>query len=277
MSGSVPTMATDGRRIVFNPAFVDGLKPAELEATLAHEVMHCALGHHCRRGERDPRLWNEAADLAINPILVGNGFTLPAGALIDPAFSDLSAEEIYARLLRDKNDDSDSGSKQTPQQAGTGGGGASQDQQQPRRTDSCPLQVRIRRRSKLQVRAHWRRDKHRNPARPNLGQAASVKSWTQRMTKATPLRRQRRAASSTSGASRRTKPYAQRRRAEMSLRRLSGHCAKAASQRRTGARSCATLLPRLRRRIIAGVRRIAAISPQDCTCLRSIAGALEKS
>lgn len=131
VSGSVPTMATDGRRIAFNAAFVDGLKPAELEATLAHEVMHCALGHHCRRGERDPRLWNEAADLAINPILVGNGFTLPAGALIDPSFSDLSAEEIYARLLRDKNDDSGSGSKQTPQPAGNGGGGASQDQPQP--------------------------------------------------------------------------------------------------------------------------------------------------
>jgi predicted metal-dependent peptidase len=133
VSGSVPTMATDGRQIAFNPAFVDGLKPAELEATLAHEVMHCALGHHCRRGERDPRLWNEAADLAINPILVGNGFTLPAGALIDPSFSDLSAEEIYARLLRDKNDQSDSGSKQTPQQGGNGGGGTTQNQQQPQK------------------------------------------------------------------------------------------------------------------------------------------------
>ena len=129
VSGSVPTMATDGRRIAFNPVFVDELKPAELEAVLAHEVMHCALGHHCRRGERDPRLWNEAADLAINPILVGNGFTLPTGALIDSSFGDLSAEEIYARLLRDKNDRSDSGSKQTAQPDANGGGEASQNQQ----------------------------------------------------------------------------------------------------------------------------------------------------
>lgn len=98
--GASPTMATDGTRIVYNPSFVDQLKPAELEGTLAHEVLHCALGHHCRRGNRDPRLWNEAADLAINPILIKNGFTLPAGALIDPAFTDLSAEEIYARLLQ---------------------------------------------------------------------------------------------------------------------------------------------------------------------------------
>jgi predicted metal-dependent peptidase len=93
-------MATDGRRIVYDPAFVNSLQPAELEAVLAHEVLHCALGHHCRRGQRDPRLWNEAADLAINPLLVANGFSLPAGALIDPAFVNLSAEEIYARLLQ---------------------------------------------------------------------------------------------------------------------------------------------------------------------------------
>src|SRR5262249_20793082 len=73
IAGAVPTMATDGQRIVYAPAFVNSLQPAELEAVLAHEVLHCALGHHCRRGQRDPRLWNEAADLAINPLLVANG------------------------------------------------------------------------------------------------------------------------------------------------------------------------------------------------------------
>ena len=52
---------------------IEDLAPKELEAVLAHEVLHCALGHHCRRGERDPKLWNEAADLAINSILVANG------------------------------------------------------------------------------------------------------------------------------------------------------------------------------------------------------------
>lgn len=78
--GSVPTMATDGRCIVYSPAFVDGLQPAELEAVFAHETMHCPLGHHCRRRERDLRLWNEAADFAVNTILVNNGFTLPAAA-----------------------------------------------------------------------------------------------------------------------------------------------------------------------------------------------------
>ena len=100
MPGDLPTMATDGTRIVYNPTFVNALSPAEVEGTLAHEVLHCSLGHHCRRSERDPALWNQATDYAINPILITNGFSLPAGALIDPAFDNLSAEEIYARLLQ---------------------------------------------------------------------------------------------------------------------------------------------------------------------------------
>jgi predicted metal-dependent peptidase len=121
--GCLPTMATDGSRIVYNPAFVDQLKPAELEGTLAHEVLHCALGHQCRRGQRDPELWNQAADFAINPILVANGLTLPAGALVDPAFKNLSAEEIYARLLQRRG--GGAAPKQEPQQTSAGGGMAS--------------------------------------------------------------------------------------------------------------------------------------------------------
>ncbi|MGB7592940.1 MAG: VWA-like domain-containing protein [Terriglobia bacterium] len=117
--GDLPTMATDGSRIVYNPAFVDGLKPAELEGTLAHEVLHCALAHQCRRGQRDPEVWNVAADFAVNPILIGNGFVLPAGALIDPAFNNLSAEEIYARLLRRRSEE---GGATKPQQRNAGGG-----------------------------------------------------------------------------------------------------------------------------------------------------------
>ena len=118
--GTLPTMATDGSRIVYNPAFVDELKPAELEGTLAHEVLHCALGHQCRRGQRDPELWNEAADFAINPILIGNGFVLPAGALIEPVFANLSAEEIYARLLRRRSEEN-GGTKPKQQQTNADG------------------------------------------------------------------------------------------------------------------------------------------------------------
>ena len=113
-------MATDGRRLVYNPAFVDKLTPAELEGVLAHEVMHCALAHHCRRGERDAQLWNQAADYAVNPILIGNGITLPKDALIDPAFADLGAEEIYARLMKQGQDSAQA--EIPPQSPNTGAG-----------------------------------------------------------------------------------------------------------------------------------------------------------
>jgi predicted metal-dependent peptidase len=97
---SFPTIATDGQRLVYNPAFVATLTPSELEGVLAHEVMHCALAHHCRRGRRDAQLWNQATDYAVNPILLSNGITLPEDGLVDPAFADLGAEEIYVRLLK---------------------------------------------------------------------------------------------------------------------------------------------------------------------------------
>jgi predicted metal-dependent peptidase len=124
VAGPVPTMSTDGKRILYNPAFIEELKPAELEGVLAHEVSHCALGHHSRRGNRDPKLWmwNVAADYAINPLLLANGLTLPPDVLIDPAFSGLSAEEIYARLLR-----SGEGGHQDDEHAAGGGNGATAD------------------------------------------------------------------------------------------------------------------------------------------------------
>ncbi len=132
MPGSRPTLATDGTRIVYNPSFVESLTPAELEGCLAHEVLHCALGHHCRRGVREPRLWNHAADYAINPILVKNGLKLPAGVLLDPQYENLSAEEIYARLTKDGN----SGGGSQPNSPGTGNG--SQTNGQPQLDPSSP-------------------------------------------------------------------------------------------------------------------------------------------
>jgi predicted metal-dependent peptidase len=132
VESGVPTMATDGRRILFNPEFVHSLQPEELQAVLAHEVMHCALGHHCRRGQRDPQLWNEAADLAINPLLVANGFSLPEGALIDPEFDNLSAEEIYARRLQPKC----SGDNSSPQPSSHSGCGGFQQEQSQRASPS---------------------------------------------------------------------------------------------------------------------------------------------
>jgi predicted metal-dependent peptidase len=92
---SIPTMATDGVSLYFNPAFVDTLNSGTLAGVLAHEVLHPALHHHVRRSGRDPRRWNEACDYAINPLLLDAGLSLPEGVLVDNRFRGMSAEQIY--------------------------------------------------------------------------------------------------------------------------------------------------------------------------------------
>ena len=104
---SIPTMATDGVSVFYNPDFVETLNAATLAGTLAHEVMHPALQHHVRRSGRNPKRWNQACDFAINPMLVDAGLSLPEGVLIDDRFRGMSAEQIYNLLKSETGQDSD--------------------------------------------------------------------------------------------------------------------------------------------------------------------------
>jgi len=99
---SFETMATDGQTLQYNSKYVDKLSIKEMLGVLAHEVMHSALGHIWRQGNRDHQKWNIAADYAINHSLITTGFTLPDGVLVNNEYADLSAEEIYS-LLEDQN------------------------------------------------------------------------------------------------------------------------------------------------------------------------------
>ena len=103
------TAWTNGQSMGFNPAFVASLSQDELICLIAHEVMHCACGHPWRESGRQHGRWNEAADYAVNPILVDAGLKLPQGGLIDPAYHGKSAEWIYDRLPNKPDDGSGSG------------------------------------------------------------------------------------------------------------------------------------------------------------------------
>lgn len=124
---AVKTLETDGRAIYYSEKYVDSLTPEELEGVLAHEAMHCALGHHCRRGKRSPERWNDACDYAINPLLIEGGLTLPRGVLNKKEFEGLSAEEVYARLPEEKQGGT---TGQASQQSTNGGGSAGDSPQQ---------------------------------------------------------------------------------------------------------------------------------------------------
>lgn len=95
-----PTLATDGYNIFVNSEFTSNLSEEETIAALAHEVLHCVLGHIDRRGPRERWTWNVAIDHATNLFLLDSGFVLPKGALHDFAFRGLTAEDIYDRLHR---------------------------------------------------------------------------------------------------------------------------------------------------------------------------------
>lgn len=99
------TFYVDGQNLGFNPEFLNGLSHDEVVAVLAHEVLHLTSLHHARAHGRDQKRWNKACDYAINPILQTAGFRLPEGALIDPAFTGKSAEEIYRLIPADSNPD----------------------------------------------------------------------------------------------------------------------------------------------------------------------------
>lgn len=114
----IETMATDGVALFYNPSFLDGLSHPELVGVLAHEVMHPAMQHHTRRGQRKPHLWNIACDHAINPILIGAQLALPAGALHEARFAGMNAERIYSLL--DREDEEQSGNAQNRPSTQTG-------------------------------------------------------------------------------------------------------------------------------------------------------------
>lgn len=90
-----PTTGTDARKFYYNPAYIAELRPAELQFVLAHEALHCALGHFVRRQHRVKHRWDLACDYAINPILLDEGLKPPPDILMLKEYLGLTAEEIY--------------------------------------------------------------------------------------------------------------------------------------------------------------------------------------
>lgn len=96
------TSGTDAQAFYFNPGFIDNLTLAQTQFVLAHEAMHCAMGHTHRRNHRVKRRWDVACDHAVNLILIEEGLKPPLhGILADQNFMTLSAEEIYPLIPED--------------------------------------------------------------------------------------------------------------------------------------------------------------------------------
>ena len=95
------TAATDGRKFYYNSEFVNNMPLKQLEFLVGHEILHAVYDHMGRRGDRQPRLSNIAADYCVNQDLVeqriGEKISV-VPILFDTKFRNMSYEEVYDYL-----------------------------------------------------------------------------------------------------------------------------------------------------------------------------------
>jgi len=94
------TAAVDGRRLWFNPEFINTLDKEELMFLFGHEVLHCVFDHLRRRVDRDPKIWNAAADYVINATLVEAGMKMPSIGLYESKYLNWTSEDVYDEMTK---------------------------------------------------------------------------------------------------------------------------------------------------------------------------------
>lgn len=109
---TIKTAATNGKNIRYNPHFIDSLNDEERKFLVAHECLHPMLEHTFRRGERNHKVWNQAADYVINKLLDDEKIgKMPQGGLLDNNIHNAgngTTEGIY-NILPQPDDDGNNG------------------------------------------------------------------------------------------------------------------------------------------------------------------------
>lgn len=120
---TIPTAATDGINILYNPKWFGKLTVRERVFVLAHEVMHAILMHAPRAKSWADRAvgpdfkpwsytrWNKACDYIINQLLTTDKIgDMPHGGLRDHhiATGNDIADEIYPKIPDDEDDPNES-------------------------------------------------------------------------------------------------------------------------------------------------------------------------
>jgi predicted metal-dependent peptidase len=98
------TAAVDGRNLYFNTQFFNAMNNKEIEFVIAHEILHCVFDHLGRRDERNPMLYNIAADYIVNNLLVRDRIgTIPSivSCYQDFKYEGWSSEEVYDELFEE--------------------------------------------------------------------------------------------------------------------------------------------------------------------------------
>lgn len=129
------TAATDGESLFYNPDFLLTLSEEEETFLLAHEVCHVAFNHIFRSEGRDPELWNLATDAVINALLVDEELKMIEGGVNIPEAIHYNAEEMYEKLLKEKQEKMQAGKGNTKEPQTQNDGQGNQQGQLPTQND----------------------------------------------------------------------------------------------------------------------------------------------
>lgn len=135
----IGTAGTDGKKLLYNPKFVESLSESEQVFLFAHEVCHVAFEHIYRSEGKDKRLWNIATDSVINALLQKDGLSMIKGVVDIPDAVNHDAEEMYNMLLeqqKEKQSQKSGQSGQNDMQGTSGGQGLEGEQDQQNENES---------------------------------------------------------------------------------------------------------------------------------------------
>ena len=100
----LPTAAVDGRNLYFNTQFFNAMSNKEIEFVVAHEILHMVFDHLGRREDRNPQLYNIAADYIVNNTLLDERIgELPkiVDCFHDFKYRGWTSEEVYDELFEE--------------------------------------------------------------------------------------------------------------------------------------------------------------------------------
>jgi len=98
------TAATDGRNLYYNTQFFNAMSNKEIEFVIAHEILHCVYDHMTRRDDRNPMLYNIAADYIVNNLLVRDRIGDKPSIVDcyqDFKYEGWTSEEVYDELFEE--------------------------------------------------------------------------------------------------------------------------------------------------------------------------------
>ena len=101
----VSPVDNDGRTIYYNSRLMRFYTSEVQCFYLAQQLMHLQLAHHARGAGKDRRVWKRASDAVVNRMLKQDGFQLPEDAPLPPQAEEKSAEELYALLYEQAEED----------------------------------------------------------------------------------------------------------------------------------------------------------------------------